>query len=416
MENSLSSPTRSRTPSPRPAPDRKRSNSFPMVDALGCSTPEAELLLAEGRVAVQSRRRRRRMKQAADTYRPQDHLKYLNGGNKVVELDNRKTSVPRIDAPRHFRMPSNATDSSTSTIVEPVRGPVVEDPLIGTALGSPLEDYSANLAKFIKSQLSSIPSYQPCHSSISPISCPDLSFQIRTPPQSPTKTIRRPADVPKSIEIPPIRPPMKSSFSAWSSTDDEAEADDELPSLPPSDLSRTTTETNGYTPSVLGYYENTNNSSFLFSTTPTEEEEDPDTAKGISFPNRSELPGASTESPSTSEHDYPSSALSTHPQLTSSSAPSISSSSNNSYFECKRPVSITVDADLRDRVIAAVTPQHNQAKIITAISPFEGGALATVHDVFVESQHRVRVDGMTFDMVRDFAVPDERIHHVPTPC
>jgi hypothetical protein len=66
---------------------------------------------------------------------------------------------------------------------------------------------------------------------------------------------------------------------------------------------------------------------------------------------------------------------------------------------------------MKDRVIAAVTPPHLQRKRLTAISPWEGGALANVHDVFIESQQRVQVDGMSFDMLREFNVPNRL-----TPC
>ena len=70
---------------------------------------------------------------------------------------------------------------------------------------------------------------------------------------------------------------------------------------------------------------------------------------------------------------------------------------------------------MRARIIAAVTPNHN-GKIITAISPFEGDTLSDVHDIFVESQHRLHVDGMSFDMLQNFKLPEESMMRVPTPC
>lgn len=171
-----------------------------------------------------------------------------------------------------------------------------------------------------------------------------------------------------------------------------------------------------YTPSVLGYYETSDVSSFLFSSTPMEEEdeddEDPDTARGLTFPSHSIPPALSSEDriPLHDDDDYPSSGIS-RPQLTSSSAPSFASSvSTTSYFDYKRPISLT--PHMRDRIIAAVTPPVMHGKTLAAISPWEGAALTNVHDVFVESQHRIHVDGMSFDMQRDFVMPS----HVGTPC
>jgi hypothetical protein len=167
-----------------------------------------------------------------------------------------------------------------------------------------------------------------------------------------------------------------------------------------------------YTPSVLGYYETChNNSSFLFSSTPLGEESEPDTAKAFRFPDTSALPDSTAEPLDDGEDDdYPSSSFS-HPQPTTWSAPSYTSSSgsSSSYFDCKRATAIT--PHMKDRVIAAVTPPHLQRKRLTAISPWEGGALANVHDVFIESQQRVQVDGMSFDMLREFNVPNRL-----TPC
>jgi hypothetical protein len=45
--------------------------------------------------------------------------------------------------------------------------------------------------------------------------------------------------------------------------------------------------------------------------------------------------------------------------------------------------------------------------VFTAISPFEGGALANVHDIFVEPRNRVLVDGLSFDMVHTSNMSDE---------
>jgi hypothetical protein len=406
---------RHRRESPRPETHRKRSNSLPLVEALGCSTPEAELVLREGRAAVRNRqaRRHRRCARDIETFRPRDHLKYLDRGSVASSSSEDPDSTTHSRRRRrHSRFPSDATDRSTSTIIAPTQSSAGEPQTSTIPVGRPLGDYSANLAKFIQSQLNSIPSYNSAQSSLSPCSCPDLSFPSRTPPQSPNRWTRRPSDAPQSIEIPPIRPPLQSTFSAWSSTDDETDdTDDEVPPLPSAEVLR---NVNSYTPSVLGYYENS--SSFLFTSTPLEEDDGLETAKGVSFPNQSELLLPSTgQQSSSSNGDYPSSALSTRPQLTSSSAPSISSASTASYFECKRPISLA--PELRDRIIAAVTPPLFPRKVVCASSPFEGQALANLHDMTVdENMRRVLVDGMSFDMIRNFTMSDEGLMRVPTPC
>jgi hypothetical protein len=66
---------------------------------------------------------------------------------------------------------------------------------------------------------------------------------------------------------------------------------------------------------------------------------------------------------------------------------------------------------MKERVIAAVTPPHPHNKRLTAVSPWEGNAFSNVHNVYVESQHRVNVDGMSFDMLRDLNVSSRL-----TPC
>lgn len=393
----------SRDRSPRPSTLRQRSNSVPFVEALGCSTPEARLMMAEGKAAIRNRRRGRQNKlfneeQTATTFDPRNHLQYLDSSYHQYESSRPvKTS--------HSRHPSDATDKSTSTIVAPTRDG--QSPANG--FPSPLGDYSANLASFIKAQLKSIPTYTSSPDQTSPRSCPDLSFQSRTPPQSPNKVARKPAEAPRVISIPPIRPPMQSAFSAWSSTDDSE--DDELPSLPDLDqyshnvVSKAIS--NRSTPSVLGYYAGSNDS-FLFSSTPEESR----VVKGRQFPNAPALVCPPTEPqspPYDDDVDYYLSSHSSRPQLTSSSEPSISSSSASasSYFEYKRPLSNLFPPGMKDRIVAAVTPP--KGRIMTAISPFEGAALSNVHDVFIESQHRVHVDGMSFDMLRDFVVPASRV-------
>ncbi|KAJ4297745.1 hypothetical protein N0V90_005640 [Kalmusia sp. IMI 367209] len=416
MNKRYSSPY-SRTESPRPTTYRKRSNSLPISDALGCSTPEAELILAEGRAAIRSRfadqQRGRRTRDGVETFNPRDHIRYLVQGSTVSEAtDESSLSPPEPKPARHTRIPSDATDRSTSTIIAPIQPTVEDTSSTPTLATSPLGDYSAHLAKFIQSQLNSIPTYRPGDTT-SPQSCPDLSFQSRSPPISPAKQvpIRRHVGAPSLIEIPSIRPPARSAFSAWSSTDDGT--DDEPLSLHSNEPSQPDRKVDTYTPSVLRYYEQANDSTFLFSSTPPGDEDHPDTAKAFSFPKVTELPESTAESNSAPHvEDYPSSVLSRLSLVSASSAPSFSSISTASYFEYSMPIPHA--SGLKDRIIAAVTPPPG--KVIPAISPFEGAALANVHDVFVQSQQRVLVDGMSFDMVRDFSMPDEGMRRVSTPC
>jgi hypothetical protein len=409
MDNHPSSPA-ARPDSLRPSTFRQRSNSLPIVEALGCSTPEAELLLAEGRAAVWRRRAHRRHNRSFNdedttTYHPRDHLKYLD--ESVVR------PVTADGSSCHARAPSNMTIRSTSTIVaHPYESEFSSD----ACPTSPLGNYSARLAQFIKAQLNSIPTYQPEHDlvpALSPQSCPEFSFPMRTPPLSPKKTAQRSFEAPNAINIPPVRPPMISAFSAWSSADDDDnDTDDDAPSLPDIEpYMDITSKASTYAPSLLGYYETSNNGSFFLSSTPLEEyEETPDTAKGNVFPD-----GLALASPTPEAHNddaYPSSSLS-QPQL-STPAPSFTSSSaspsESSYFDFKRPLAI--GPRMKERIIAALTPPHGHTQVISAISPWEGGALANVHDVYIESQQRVHVDGMSFDMLRDFTVPTR----FSTPC
>ncbi|KAF2017238.1 hypothetical protein BU24DRAFT_146579 [Aaosphaeria arxii CBS 175.79] len=415
----------SRTASPRPETFRKRSNSFPLVDVLGCSTPEAELILAEGRAAVRSRlaqqkRRGRRNRSADDDtfpMRPTDHIHYLEQRVQVEEPDT-GFSEAQIPDTRHARVSSNITDKSGSTITglaPPVR--TMTSPPLCPA--SPLGDYSANLARFIQSQLESIASYQP--SPTSPRSCSDLAVQVKLQPRSPISPTKRQSVAPNLIDIPPVRPPLRSQFSAWSSADDSEDGgDNELGySLGPvPTLSSVPRSCTGATPSILQYYETANNASFLFSSTPLEEEhkegEHPN-AEGFTFPSKPPLAAHETDPGSTQyDSDYPSSALSSRPQLTASSAPSFTSSSTASYFDCKRPIA-AIPPQVRDRIIAAVSPRDPTKKVVHATSPFEGDALANVHEILIESQHRVLVDGLSFDLVQNMDVSDV-VPRVTTQC
>ncbi|KAF2447306.1 hypothetical protein P171DRAFT_409895 [Karstenula rhodostoma CBS 690.94] len=408
----------SRPRSPRPGTYRKRSNSFPISEALGCSTPEAELILAEGRAAVRSRlagRQRGRSRRSDNNapFNPKDHVAYLAQRSALSETaDRHSLSPPGPNPPRHVRIPSDATDRSTSTIVAPNQQAVQEAPNDTTQAAGPLGDYSAQLAKFIQSQLNSIPAYTSGDSSISPRSCPDLTFaRSVSPAKSPTRmAMKRPINAPSLIRIPSIRAPARSAFSEWSSTDEET--DDEAAPLPDTYVAQLASKAESYTPSLLRYYEQPNDSTFLFTTTPlANDEHAPHTGKAFSFPPIPSPSQTQAERSSTRDEDYPSSD-SKLSLLSSSSAPSLSSISPGSYFENKMPLSQV--SGFKNRLLAAVTPPPG--KVIPAISPFEEDGLADVHDILVQSQRSVLVDGMSFDMVRDFAAPNEGMRRYQTQC
>ncbi|KAF2745885.1 hypothetical protein M011DRAFT_495369 [Sporormia fimetaria CBS 119925] len=405
MENRHSSPSSGAT-SPRPMPQRQRSNSFPLVEALGCSTPEARLVLAEGRAAVQRRyanqRRRRNLAEESEkvtTFRPRDHWDHLNHQSST-ESDVGNIGFAYSKRP-HSRTPSDSTDRSTSTVT--LTGPSTAS-ASGTGPTSPIWDYSANLAKFVQTQLNSISSYNPmaylraCPEAAPP---PKLSTGPQSPQvsQLPTRTERqRSLETPGVIEMPPVRPPLRSAFSAWSSTEEGTE--DEVSPHHGDALQRKASRASNHTPStILRYYENGSASSFLLTSTPLEEIEERRLASATSNP-LANYDAFNSRSAASIDANTPFSTLSTQPQLCSSSAPSLSSISTASYFECKRGK--PRQTYIANGLLAAASPDPVKSKYITAISPFEGEHLTTVHDIRIEGQTRVHVDGHSFDLVRTF--------------
>ncbi|CAI6339238.1 unnamed protein product [Periconia digitata] len=395
----------------RPPTQRKRSNSVPIMEALGCSTPEARLILAEGRAAVShrkesARRRGRRDRDQDDlpNYNPRDHMQYLDSQTYHTSHEERQDSMCATDRTvfRHSRYPSNATDSSVSTVTATHDSPGETHGNPHIAIKSPVGDYSANLARFIRAQLSSIPTYTSVQLPLSPSSCPDLSYTNEATPRSPTKIMHRSIEPPRIINIPAVRPPMRSAFSEWSSTDEDdndEDSDDELPHIPTSQPTMATPASKpSYTPSLLHYYENTKDSSFLFTDTPLDE----DPSQGFSFPATTSARPARSPAPVPSSSPPPPMpplpAMYGPPSLATSSAPSISTVSTGSYFDS------SLNPTMRDRVIAAVTPPANptRGKSLTS-SPFEGKALVNMHNALVESQHRVNIDGMSFDMINEYS-------------
>jgi hypothetical protein len=398
MDKRHSSPSPRAALSQRPKTHRKRSNSLPIVEALGCSTPEAELILAEGKAAVRRRfasvqRRGRRpspYQEEIRRYRPQDHLAYLDmDANAASDIKQQDIDAK---APAHVRTASDATDRSSATITPAAPK---EAPEAAKSPTSPLWDYSTNLAKFIQSRLNSISAYN----SMGYLrSCPDLPARSITP-QSPTRSERR-IETPSVIEIPPVRPPLRSAFSAWSSTD-ESTGDEASPFAGP--RQRKASRASNFTPSaILRYYEDTADSSFLSTSTPRSEQQQQSDDKDENI-SPGEEPTLDT-SRGQYETDYPSSTLSTqHSQLTSSSVQSLSSTSTASYFHTKDTKAhppLAGDQKLPPS-------QHSLTEnVVPAIPPFDGGPISNVHDIVIESRNRIRVDGMTFDLVQSSNVTD----------
>jgi hypothetical protein len=73
----------------------------PFIEALGCSTPEARLMMAEGKAAVRNRRRGRQNRavneeENATTFDPRDHLKYLDHSYRNIIHQGHKQQRPII--------------------------------------------------------------------------------------------------------------------------------------------------------------------------------------------------------------------------------------------------------------------------------------------------------------------------------
>lgn len=400
MYDRHSAPRTTRSSSPRPVPERQRSNSLPIVDALGCSTEEARLILAEGNAAVLRRRdpsqrrdhrdeRSRSAHQHITTFRPEHHMQYLSPGVPAA------TAVPEEEAATmqtagysyhdHLqRKPSTRTcysSDSASTITGPQYVPGPASPLTPhSAPASPLYDYSANLAKFIKSQLNSIPTYQSRQVPGNSRSCPNIPTKLHTPPQSPAsppKPARRPVDGPQIIEIPPVRPPLKSAFSAWSSTDDErdnedeTENDEDIPPVPVITPSRRDSMTGDYTPSILGYYGTSSWGSVSYTATPESQHL---FAKDFQFPS---VPQITTSGPQSNS---------------SSSRKDLNIPPDVSYFHSGRP--IKRHSKLAEQAMPSATP-------IEDFSPIEDET-PEVHRAVAVSYtvpQRITVEGMSFDMI-----------------
>lgn len=388
-------------------------------------------MLAEGRAAVCKRRANGRRNRSVNdgsiaTFDPRDHVKYLNELSLIATPQERP--IAQDTGSGHGRCPSDPTNRSTGCTVVPQShaGHVNA----GASPTSSLGDYSANLAQFIKAQLQSIPAYKLCADTampVSPLSCPELSFPMPSP-RSSTQVGRRPAEAPHVIEIPPVRPPMLSAFSAWSTTDDDTDDETLLRRPVHHGLGRRSlSKDSSYTPSVLGYYETSNTPSFLFTSAPLGPTSNPTMTTGTTHVEQSPSPGSASlrqdddddddrndrpeysHDNNNNNNELPSSATSDS-QLTSSSAPSYTSSgSNSSYFHCKRAKAIR--SSMRDRIVAAVTPPHVPSKMLTTLSPWESRALSKAHYAFMEPQQRIHIDGMSFDMMSSF-ISAERA----TPC
>ena len=297
---------------------------------------------------------------------------------------------------------------------------------------NPLNTYSANLARFIQSRINSIRSAIPApplspSSPSSPCSCPELSqFYPFPDPPSPTDPDGPPSpsgpsgllnpnpfeaidpliptnltdstDPPNlanpsalrvernlSIALPPLpfpfRPPLRSTFSNWSSTSGcnspAAWADEPLPSPPVLNG-----DSIASTPSILELYASVTSRSG-FAGTPLD---DPVAEEGVGAAGA----GASA---SASAGSVPAPAPTSVPP----SAPALASvSTSPSPAAAATPDQSAEPSFLRPSYFS---PRHCPQQVLAAIPPYEGGALTRVVDVFIQAPNRVVVEGMAFEMV-----------------
>ena len=405
----------------RPHLPRQRSNSLPLIEALGCSSAEASILLAEGTTASVRRRgttwrsNHRRtatytpplstpspaasvsacltpaaVAEAVMALRPQHHARYLDPAYYTQSQHQ-----------HHLLPPTPSTFTSTST-------PSLCSDATATSPASAASAYSAQLAQFTKARLASIPSCPKSDLLLSPTrtdpSCllPAVGVSSPLSPSAHARTdsslsaSRRPAasDLPPLGDLPPPRPPLRSAFSAWSSTDG-GDADADASSDADADVD---------TPALIRYVRGPG--SFLLSTTPPASEygDSDGTAADSNAAPVEAAAGASASgtprSPFTTLHLTPPPANSPPPSPASSLtlAPA-------SYFDHKRSPHHVPRLGLTSPLSQQRGGDQRAAKLLAALSPLEGAGTTLsphmVHAVLVQSPTRVVVEGLAFDLVRE---------------
>lgn len=387
-------------------------------------------------------RRRRRRPQSADPARAADPARNDPSQDETGDKDNgpsedlqqqQPSAQPRCNPPPPPASHRPDVDLAAPKPRQPsVTGLVSEELHALLPLPqNPLNTYSANLARFIQSRINSIRSAIPAPplSPSSPCSCPELSQSYLFPdlpsltdpdgPPSPSgpfgplnpnpiETINPliPTDPTDSTDPPnltnsstsriernlsialpplpfPFRLPLRSTFSNWSSTSGcnspAAWADEP----PPSPLVLNG-DSIASTPSILELYASVTSHSGLAGT-PLD---DPVAEEGAG------AAGAGASSASASA-PVPTSVSPFAPAPPS--APALASvSASPSPAAAATPDQSAKPSFLRPSYFS---PRHYPQQVLTAISPYEGGALTRVVDVFVQAPNRVVVEGMAFEMV-----------------
>lgn len=439
--NALLSPPR------RPRVQRQRSSSLPFIQAIEVTATEAAIMFAAEQAATSRRRvrspdrqqqRRQRRPQSADLAWAADLARNVpssqdEAGDKdngpSEDLQQQPSAQPRSNPPPPPASHPPDVDPAALKPRQPsITGLVSEELHALLPLPqNPLNTYSANLARFIQSRINSIRSAIPAPplSPSSPCSCPELSqfypfsdlhsptdpdgpqspsgpsgllnpnpFEAIDPliPTKPTDSIDPPnfanpsalrVERNLSIALPPLpfpfRPPLRSTFSNWSSTSGcnspAAWADEPLPSPPVLNG-----DSIASTPSILELYASATSRSG-FAGTPLD---DPVAEEGVG------AAGAGAGSAPAPTSAPPSA-------LASPSAPALASVSvSPSPAAAATPDQPAEPSFLRPSYFS---PRHCPQQVLAAISPYEGGALTRVVDVFIQAPNRVVVEGMAFEMV-----------------
>ena len=436
------------SPPQRPRVQRQRSSSLPFIQAIEVTATEAAIMFAAEQAATSRRRacspdrhqqrRRRRRPQSADPARAADPARNDPSQDETGDKDNGPSEDLQQQQPsaqpRSNPSPPPASHRPDVDLAAPKpRQPSVTG-LMSEELHAllplpqnPLNTYSANLARFIQSRINSIRSAIPAPplSPSSPCSCPELSqfypfsdlpsptdpgpsgpsglldhnpFEAIDPliPANPTDSTDPPnlanpsasrVERNLSIALPPLpfpfRPPLRSTFSNWSSTSGcnspAAWADEP----PPSPLVLNG-DSIASTPSILELYASATSRSG-FAGTPLD---DPVAEEGAG------AAGAGAGSGSGSA-PAPTSAPPSAPAPSSAPAPA-SVSASPSPAAAATPDQSAEPSFLRPSYFS---PRHCPQQVLAAISPYEGGALTRVVDVFIQAPNRVVVEGMAFEMV-----------------
>ncbi|OCK85400.1 hypothetical protein K432DRAFT_40045 [Lepidopterella palustris CBS 459.81] len=371
----MSGPHSSYLTPPRPRSQRERTNSFPISEALECTATEAAIMFAAEKAAMNRRqyqpdKRQRRRPQSADEARSVHQVHRAKAeANDLLEQDQAKSS--QNTSFNSELQSSNQTPQGKKNTANTSGQLSESNHALPFPKTSPLHTYSANLTKFIQSRLNSISSYQRL--------CSDPSISLR-------QSHPLPQHVSQADELHEItdkylhRPPLCSTFSVWSSPDENSTWEDNneelLPSVGTADPAKDQMQTITSTDSILAFYEGSNSPSFLFPATPIDSE------------GKENAPSPPSLGPPSTIKDITRSASATSRPSNPKRSPS--------YLEA-RSRSLTPQSYFHPSILPL--------KTFTAISPYEGNALTHVYDILVEAPNRVVVEGLAFELLRELKIP-----------